>query len=304
VISSQGIRSSIFSTWGGEITSEGDVVLPDALLFSAGEATLTQEMSAFLRGFCRPWFEILYEAGSSLSSIQIEGHASSEWQQLEAQDAYIKNLALSQARARTVFEYCLRLVGDDAIGSWAREKLAAVGYSSARKIMVGGKEDRARSRRVVFNINADRSLLFERFDFARTSGGLGPDNPSTVHWSDKSQLLSGIVTHVRDGDTIVVGNTPIRLAGLHAPELNESGGPSAAAAMREMVEGRRVECLFTGERSYDREVAICKRAGVDLAETMVRRGLARDCPRFSHGNYAAFEQADAQKFELPDYCLE
>ena len=96
----------------------------------------------------------------------------------------LRNLALSQARARTVFEYCLRSVGDDAIGTWAREKLAAVGYSSARRIMVDGKEDRSRSRRVVFNIDADRSSFFEKFDADKALGRLDPHDPSTARLGD------------------------------------------------------------------------------------------------------------------------
>lgn len=54
--------------------------------------------------------------------------------------------------------------------------------------------------------------------------------------------LTGKVTHVRDGDTIVVGGMPIRLAGLAAPEGDEPGGAKAIAAMRAMVDGRELRC--------------------------------------------------------------
>lgn len=37
---------------------------------------------------------------------------------------------------------------------------------------------------------------------------------------------AGVVTHVRDGDTFEVGSVPIRLNGLHAPEL--AAGPESA----------------------------------------------------------------------------
>ena len=40
--------------------------------------------------------------------------------------------------------------------------------------------------------------------------------------------MTGQVTHVRDGDTIVVGSMPIRLNGLAAPEGNEPGGEEFA----------------------------------------------------------------------------
>ena len=51
--------------------------------------------------------------------------------------------------------------------------------------------------------------------------------------------LTGRVTHVRDGDTIVVGAVPIRLAGLAAPEHNELGVSEGTAAMVELVADSR-----------------------------------------------------------------
>ena len=48
--------------------------------------------------------------------------------------------------------------------------------------------------------------------------------------------LTGQVTFVRDGDTIVVGSMPIRLNGLAAPEWDEPGGDAAMDAMLELVE--------------------------------------------------------------------
>lgn len=157
----------LIASMGGEITQTGDVVLPDTLLFASGSSEITLAMRDFLDGFCRPWFEILHEVGPSLSSVQIEGHASSEWTGLSPEQAYLENLRLSQERARAVFSFCLRQVGGGDIGSWARERLAAVGYSSARRIIDDGQEDRARSRRVVFSIDADRSTVLERIDAAK-----------------------------------------------------------------------------------------------------------------------------------------
>jgi endonuclease YncB( thermonuclease family) len=49
---------------------------------------------------------------------------------------------------------------------------------------------------------------------------------------------------VRDGDTIVVRGTPVRLAGLHCPELRERGGKAAADAMRSLVSARAVYCAL------------------------------------------------------------
>lgn len=118
-----------------------------------------------------------------------------------------------------------------------------------------------------------------------------------------TDTLTGQVTHVRDGDTIVVSGQPIRLQGLHAPELADPGGPEAARFMRTLVGGRIVTCTLTGERSYDRMIGVCSIDHHDIAAALVRAGLGRDCPRFSGGRYAEDEQPEAQRMPLPGYCV-
>ena len=121
--------------------------------------------------------------------------------------------------------------------------------------------------------------------------------------------LTGHVTQVRDGDTIVVGSMPIRLNGLAAPEGDEPGGAAATHAMIELVQGHTIRCELDGERTHDRCVGVCYLNGADVAEVMVREGLARDCPRFSGGRYAEAEHQAAadgatirQAYILPGYC--
>ena len=50
-------------------------------------------------------------------------------------------------------------------------------------------------------------------------------------------FLEGKVTNVRDGDTIEVGNIPIRLNGVSAPEMNEPLGSQSKAFMVDAVMG-------------------------------------------------------------------
>jgi micrococcal nuclease len=121
--------------------------------------------------------------------------------------------------------------------------------------------------------------------------------------------LTGEVTHVRDGDTIVVGRMPIRLNGLAAPEGDEPGGAAATQAMLELVQGRTLRCELDGERTHDRCVGVCYLEGEDIGEVMVHRGVARDCPRFSQGRYAEAERHAAAggatigaSYSLPSYC--
>lgn len=106
----------------------------------------------------------------------------------------------------------------------------------------------------------------------------------------------------RDGDTLVVAGTPVRLQGVAAPELSEPGGHEATEAMARMIAGRMVTCDLTGERTHDRMVGVCYVDGVDLGAAIVAAGLARDCARYSGGRYQSVETAASRGLPLPGYC--
>ena len=115
--------------------------------------------------------------------------------------------------------------------------------------------------------------------------------------------LAGTVTHVRDGDTIEVGEVPIRLNGVSAPELDEPLGPQSKMFMRELVLGQPVRCELNGQKTYDRFVGTCYLGGKDIGISIIEAGLALDCPRYSGGRYGDFEQPAVREIiELPGYC--
>lgn len=153
----------IIKSLGGEILNNGNVIFPDSVLFDAGSAIIRPRFDAVLNSFCRPWVEILYDVDKSLRSVQIEGHASSDWGGESPALAFELNLDLSQDRAGAVFKRCLNYVGNDEVAQWTRSRMAAIGYSSSRPVLVDGKENRALSRRVVFAIDTrtDAELLSE-----------------------------------------------------------------------------------------------------------------------------------------------
>ena len=127
--------------------------------------------------------------------------------------------------------------------------------------------------------------------------------------------LAGVAC-VHDGDTLRLdarrrgdacqGGTSVRIKGIAAPELVEPGGVAARNGLKAIAEGRRVTCWPTGEKSGDRVIAFCEVAGRDIGAAMVAGGLARDCPRWSDGRYAAAERASgdrlAASYKLPGYC--
>ena len=102
--------------------------------------------------------------------------------------------------------------------------------------------------------------------------------------------------YVRDGDTIVVDGTPVRLQALHAP-----GGPEARAFMQGLVAERVARCELTGETTYDRQVGRCYVDGRDVGALLVRAGLGRACPRFG-AFYVHLEDQRHRSMSLPGYC--
>ena len=88
-----------------------------------------------------------------------------------------------------------------------------------------------------------------------------------------AETLKGTVSKVRDGDTIVVGRTAIRLSTLDCPEMDARGGLEAKLRMIELTRKRKVICDLEGRRSYDREVGDCALLdGTDLGEVMIAEG--------------------------------
>jgi endonuclease YncB( thermonuclease family) len=94
----------------------------------------------------------------------------------------------------------------------------------------------------------------------------------------------------------------VRLEGLHARELHQSGGLAAKALMERHVFGQAVRCDLSGELSYDRVVGVCFADGQDIADALAQAGLARDCPRYSGGRYRSLETPEGRRLPLPRYC--
>lgn len=120
--------------------------------------------------------------------------------------------------------------------------------------------------------------------------------------------FDGIVTHVRDGDTIVVSGIPVRLKGVTCDELSEEIGLAAKRFMEAAVMQSQVSCIPTGEVSYDRIVGTCTMMGADLGAVLIGSGLCARCPAFDkEGRYLTDgPQHPLRMFAgtIPPYCKE
>ena len=105
---------------------------------------------------------------------------------------------------------------------------------------------------------------------------------------------SGVVTYVVDGDSVWVrplqGGKPvrIRLDGIDAPEICQSGGDTARNALRRRVLGRQVVVEGKSRDDYGRLLARTMLDGDDVGARMVKDGHAWSYRyRGSAGPYAA-----------------
>lgn len=147
-------------TWDAEIdqaTLTFTFQSPD-VLFEAGQHALSNRYQQLLAGFFPRYLEVLDPYRDSISEVRIEGHTSSRWNRDTTDtDAYFLNMALSQGRTRSVLDYVYSLESVVPHRDWIKGNIAAVGLSSSKAVIVDGREDLLRSRRVSFRVisNAD-----------------------------------------------------------------------------------------------------------------------------------------------------
>lgn len=107
------------------------------------------------------------------------------------------------------------------------------------------------------------------------------------------------VVHVVDGDSLEVGGVRVRLFGIDAPELDQTCrrdgrvwqcGRWSKDQVRARYEGRRARCKTIDTDRYGRKVARCFVEGQDMAEEIVRAGLATAYLRYSR-DYLDAEKA-------------
>lgn len=150
--------------WGANIDKDSLTIVfntPDSM-FDTGETELNQQYQATLTEFFPRYMKVLEPFTESINEIRLEGHTSSGWKHsTDQQNAYFKNLALSQARTRSVLQFVTDLPAVDLYQTWMNQNIAAVGYSSSRTILnEQGSEDAKKSKRVAFRVitNSDEKI--------------------------------------------------------------------------------------------------------------------------------------------------
>jgi len=136
---------------------------PD-VLFDRGKVDVKAGFKEILSEFYPRYHNIITKFRSSISDVVIEGHTSSVWNKGTSLDeAYFKNMRLSQGRTRSVLRYVHELPEIANDKEWIKRHLAAVGYSSSRVIKnKSGEEDVKRSRRVSFRVQTNAEIQIRK----------------------------------------------------------------------------------------------------------------------------------------------
>lgn len=133
---------------------------PD-IYFSTGSCDLKEKFIAILDSFLPRYLDVLKKFKGEIEEIRIEGHTSSRYESATSVDeAYIKNMDLSQCRTREVLSFLLQHPNTQSNKTWSKDIITANGLSSSKVIIdpETGLEDEDKSKRVNFRVKAYNNL--------------------------------------------------------------------------------------------------------------------------------------------------
>ena len=159
--------------------------------FNTGSSEVKNEFKLILNDFFPRYLDVLYEFNKSIDEIRIEGHTSSKWEAAVSQDdAYLKNMSLSQDRSKSVLMYSLGLNLRLNKG-WAKELIAANGMSFSKLILNSdGIEDEIRSQRTEFRVKVDSLYVLRMLKQFYTGENEKESNKTTTQENlDKNQIV-------------------------------------------------------------------------------------------------------------------
>lgn len=135
--------------------------------FIQGDAEVPNAFKSVLSDFFPRYIAILTKRKyrDEVAEIRIEGHTSGEWnREVTFDEAYFKNMELSQNRARNVLRYVLGINRHQITRNkeWIKRNLTANGLSSSKPIPgSNGIENREASRRVEFRVVTKSEKLID-----------------------------------------------------------------------------------------------------------------------------------------------
>lgn len=145
----------------------GDIKISDLDLFEVGSYRLSPKGKAFLDKFTPIYINTIFskkDYANNIESIIIQGHTDSQTYAgiKSPEEQYLKNMTLSLERANSVANYMFKTGYNKNYNAALKKKMVVEGKSFSEPIMVNGKEDFAKSRRVEIRLKS------KTFDLAET----------------------------------------------------------------------------------------------------------------------------------------
>jgi len=141
--------------WNAQILKDNTIRFNSSKsLFKTGSSELSNKFKNILDNFFPKYIEVLnsQKFRDKIYELRIEGHTSSIWNSNSKEDEkYIKNMSLSQDRAKSVLKYCYSISPQNH-KAFLRKKLRANGMAYSNLIIVNGKENKKKSQRVEFRV--------------------------------------------------------------------------------------------------------------------------------------------------------
>ena len=144
----------------------GDIKISDLDLFEIGSYTLSPKGKAFLNKFAPIYIDTIFEKEqflSNIESITIQGHTDSQmYAGLKNHDEqYLRNMTLSLERANAVANYIFRTNYNKNYNEQLKKLMVVEGKSFSEPVIIDGKEDFAKSRRVELRLKTKSLDLAE-----------------------------------------------------------------------------------------------------------------------------------------------
>ena len=122
------------------------------LYFKVGEHQLHNKQKEFIDKFCKKLIPFLNTYKNMVSTLEINGHTSSEWGGDNFSDRYLKNEKLSMNRSYSTLSYMFKKQ-DKKTQLWLSKLIKGSGLNfSKKRFTFYEKEDAEKSRRVSFKI--------------------------------------------------------------------------------------------------------------------------------------------------------
>lgn len=131
----------------------GQVKISDLELFELNSYTLSEKGKKYLDKFVPIYIDTIYsdaEISDKISNLLVQGHTDSQTFKgvPSKEEQFVKNMELSLKRANAVEEYMFKTKYDKQYTDKLVKTLVVEGKSYTEPVMVNGKEDYKKSRRV------------------------------------------------------------------------------------------------------------------------------------------------------------